>query len=60
MFWRKKKSAPLPEPLRAGESLYRWGDDEIPRYPPFMKGLPVVSPEKLLETQKELLDRISN
>jgi conjugal transfer pilus assembly protein TraI len=60
MFWRKRKSAPLPEPLRAGESIYRWGDDEIPRYPPFMKGLPVVSPEKLLETQKELLDRISN
>ena len=60
MFWRKRKSAPQPEPLRAGESIYRWGDDEIPRYPPFMKGLPVVSPEKLLETQKELLDRISN
>jgi conjugal transfer pilus assembly protein TraI len=60
MFWRKRKSAPLPEPLRAGESIYRWGDDEIPRYPPFMKGLPVVSPEKLLDTQKELLDRISN
>ncbi|MFH1869286.1 MAG: MobH family relaxase [Pseudomonadota bacterium] len=60
MFWRKRKSAPLPEPLRAGESIYRWGDDEIPRYPPFMKGLPVVSPDKLLETQKELLDRISN
>ena len=32
----------------------------MPRYPPFMKGLPVVPPERLLETQKDLLDRISN
>jgi conjugal transfer pilus assembly protein TraI len=58
MFWRKKKSVPLTEQLR--EAVFHWGDDEIPRYPPFMKGLPVVFPEKLLETQKELLDRISN
>lgn len=38
----------------------QWRDDEIPRYPPFMKGLPVVSPEKLLETQAELIERIVN
>ncbi len=30
----------------------------IPRYPPFMEGLPVYPPETLLETQKELLDGI--
>lgn len=38
----------------------QWCDDEIPRYPPFMKGLPAVSPEKLLETQAELIERIAN
>lgn len=38
----------------------QWRDDEIPRYPPFMKGLPAVSPEKLLETQAELIERIAN
>lgn len=30
----------------------------IPRYPPFMEGLPVYSPETLLATQKELIDGI--
>jgi conjugal transfer pilus assembly protein TraI len=38
----------------------QWRDDEIPRYPPFMKGLPAVSPEKLLETQAELIERIAD
>lgn len=28
---------------------------EVPRYPPFMKGLPVVEPEKLLASQAEIL-----
>lgn len=30
----------------------------IPRYPPFMEGLPVYSPETLLSTQKELVDGV--
>lgn len=57
--WLKKKPAP---PLRPQviEPIYHWSDDEIPRYPPFMKGLPTVPPAKLLETQSELIDRISN
>jgi conjugal transfer pilus assembly protein TraI len=33
-------------------------DDEIPRYPPFMKGLPASHPEKLIETQRELIGQI--
>ncbi len=33
-------------------------DEEIPRYPPFMKGLPATDPAKLIETQRELVDRI--
>lgn len=34
-------------------------DFEVPRYPPFMTGLPVVGPEELLQSQKELLDRLA-
>ncbi|MGZ8256873.1 MAG: MobH family relaxase, partial [Gallionella sp.] len=30
----------------------------IPRYPPFMEGLPIYSPETLLATQKELVDGV--
>lgn len=33
-------------------------DDEIPRYPPFMKGLPATPPDKLIETQRELIHQI--
>ncbi|MCR4299146.1 MAG: hypothetical protein NUV75_10440, partial [Gallionella sp.] len=28
---------------------------DIPRYPPFMQGLPVCSPEALIETQSDLI-----
>lgn len=33
-------------------------DEEIPRYPPFMKGLPATDPHKLIETQRELIGQI--
>ena len=33
-------------------------DEDIPRYPPFMKGLPATSPDRLLETQWELIGQI--
>ena len=33
-------------------------DDEIPRYPPFMKGLPATHPDNLIETQQELIGQI--
>jgi len=33
-------------------------DDEIPRYPPFMKGLPATHPDKLIETQRELIGQM--
>jgi conjugal transfer pilus assembly protein TraI len=55
-----------PKPARAADQsddtqpIYHWSADEIPRYPPFMKGLPVVPPENLLETQCELIERITN
>ena len=46
-----------PSPIGEVLPVFR---EEIPRYPPFMKGLPAVSPEKLLETQAELIERIAN
>lgn len=57
----KKKSAPSAEPTPAQiVPVYHWSDEEIPRYPPFMKGLPVISPDRLLETQSEIIQRIKN
>lgn len=35
-----------------------WEDSEIPRYPPFMQGLPVIAPKRILQTQTELIKRI--
>lgn len=58
IFW-KKRPKPDSQPI-SREHVMQWRDDEIPRYPPFMKGLPVVSPEKLLETQAELIERIAD
>lgn len=58
MFWRKKQF--ISPTRQVSHPVCDWGEDDIPRYPPFMKGLPVVPPSKLIETQKELLDRIAN
>ena len=33
-------------------------DTEIPRYPPFLKGLPAASPEGLQSTQDELIAKL--
>ena len=33
-------------------------DAEIPRYPPFLKGLPAASPEDLQSTQDELIAKL--
>lgn len=33
-------------------------EEEIPRYPPFVRGLPLCSPAQILETQQELIARI--
>lgn len=58
MFWRKKQQE-VPQ-RSVTQPILTWSDEDIPRYPPFMKGLPVVAPDKLIETQKELLERIAN
>lgn len=33
-------------------------DEEIPRYPPFVKGLPASHPDRLIESQQELIGQI--
>lgn len=33
-------------------------DEEVPRYPPFVKGLPMLSPERLIESQDEVVVKI--
>src|SRR5690625_3597588 len=48
-FWGREESKTQPIPIE---------HEEIPRYPPFAKGLPVVDIDKLLETQAELIERI--
>ncbi|MCF7979497.1 MAG: TraI domain-containing protein [Chromatiaceae bacterium] len=40
---------PAPEPVDL---------EEIPRYPPFARGLPVATVEQLLESQSELIERL--
>lgn len=58
MFFRRKKLPPSAP--SSSEDVFQWNTDEIPRYPPFMKGLPVVPPDKLLETQQDLIARIAD
>lgn len=56
-FSRKPKT---PQKVEQIVHASQWSDAEIPRYPPFMKGLPVIDPEQLLDTQAELLQRIKS
>ena len=44
--------------LSVNASAHQESDEEIPRYPPFMKGLPATHPDKLIDTQRELIDQI--
>ncbi|CAN7579303.1 MobH family relaxase [Acidovorax delafieldii] len=52
---RSSPAASTPAALRA-----KVLDEDIPRYPPFMKGLPVLPPQKLVDAQFELLDQIQS
>jgi conjugal transfer pilus assembly protein TraI len=36
------------------------GDQEIPRYPPFISGLPMCSPDRLIETQQDMIQQIKD
>ncbi|WP_170841649.1 MobH family relaxase [Nitrosomonas aestuarii] len=52
-FFRRKKPV-----INTADLVTQWQGEDIPRYPPFMKGLPVVPPQFLLNTQNVLIERI--
>jgi len=49
-LFRKKPTSEARAPLVT--------DDEIPRYPPFAKGLPAAQTSRIIQTQQELITRI--
>jgi conjugal transfer pilus assembly protein TraI len=52
---KEEESVIDPSPIPMLSNLV---EEDIPRYPPFMKGLPATSPDRLLETQWELIGQI--
>lgn len=50
-------SLPHP-PIETPPTVQSLAEDEIPRYPPFVKGLPASHPDRLIETQQELIGQI--
>lgn len=54
-----KGETPLPHPpIETPPTVQSLPEDEIPRYPPFVKGLPASHPDRLIETQQELIGQI--
>lgn len=54
-----KGETSLPQqPIEPASTARSLPDDEIPRYPPFVKGLPASHPDRLIETQQELIGQI--
>jgi conjugal transfer pilus assembly protein TraI len=50
-----------PHPSGFGATAAAPADDpEIPRYPPFLKGLPVAAPARIVATQGELIARLQD
>tara|TARA_R110001583_G_scaffold1028_1_gene8885 strand:+ start:6080 stop:6451 length:372 start_codon:yes stop_codon:yes gene_type:complete len=47
-----------PNPDKVPASVKPLDDEEIPRYPPFAKGLPTPEVDRILETQAELIQKI--
>lgn len=52
------KKSPLNAPLARALPAHDANNDDVPRYPPFVKGLPVSSTDEVLVTQAELIERI--
>jgi len=56
----KRIFGPSTPPLKTKPVVVDEYEEEIPRYPPFAKGLPVAPIDKVLLTQDELIQRIRN
>lgn len=52
------KGGVVTQVMPAATIQQNWNEADIPRYPPFMKGLPVIPVDKILQTQSELIHRI--
>ena len=59
--WDCSAAASLPSSSAPAETDVTSIDDtEIPRYPPFLKGLPVAAPARIVATQRELIARLQD
>ncbi|MBK5969324.1 MULTISPECIES: MobH family relaxase [Thiorhodovibrio] len=60
--WLRRLSSRQPDPAPTGQTEPRppnpLSDEEIPRYPPFVKGLPLPPLPQLMATQSELIARL--
>jgi len=54
----RRKTVSTPAPVSAGDESV--DNTDIPRYPPFLKGLPVAPPERIVATQQELIVRLQD
>jgi conjugal transfer pilus assembly protein TraI len=55
-----KRRKPPSAPGLGGAADAPADDPEIPRYPPFLKGLPVAAPARIVATQAELIARLQD
>lgn len=53
---------PKAQPVISQEALKRTIKEirRVPRHPPFDEGLPAIDLDSIIETQRELIDRIKN
>jgi conjugal transfer pilus assembly protein TraI len=54
----RRKTASIPAPM--GASAVSVDDPEIPRYPPFLRGLPVAAPARIVATQANLIAQLQD
>jgi conjugal transfer pilus assembly protein TraI len=57
-LFSRRKTASIPAPTGTETALA--DDPEIPRYPPFLRGLPVAAPARIVATQSELIARLQD
>jgi len=57
LFGRRKI---VSNPVPAGRHAASIDDTDLPRYPPFLKGLPVAPPTRIVATQRELIARLQD
>lgn len=59
-FFDFSKKIPVQIPVTPDHLRLREMEEDVPRYPPFMKGLPRKDPQAILKTQSELLRKLKD